>query len=757
MHVDEKELIREIVQAKSPISLQFLTRRFRIKGDDRRAFRMLLAELEHQGKIARVSGKNYTAPSGRSSLILGRLEVTSRGFGFIRPNWTNLKGKPPFEGDLFIAARDLGAALDGDIVRAEYIRSERGRPSGRIQEVLEHAHKRVVGLYQATNARESTVLPRSSRLDRRVVVTKPDPALGVSDFDWVEVEITEFTPAPQPLLGKVIARLGRDEDRGIDVLLVLRDRGIIEEFPKSVEAEVEQLRFDWSKDLAGRTDYRKLPTITIDPKTAKDFDDALSIEVIGKDRWRLYVHIADVAHFVRQGTALDNEAIERSTSVYPTDRVVPMLPTKISNYLCSLVPHEDRLAVTAVMEIDGAGHILNMEFHNSVIHSAYRFAYEQVQEFFDWHDKAGKDAVRPAQMEPFESLDGMLLALRAVARKLRQMRFDRGALDLDIPQATVIFDDKGKVSDLKFYPRFEAHQLVEECMLIANEAVATHLTKKDVPLLYRVHEVADEDRLERLAPVLRIFGIKLGGGKKGITPHDLQAALDKAQELPAGHIVRRLILRALKRAEYDPVNVGHFGLASECYCHFTSPIRRYPDVVVHRQLKSLIERKPLVYARDENDLDGLGEHTSSRERRAQEAEWEAIALKSLEFMKPHEGEEMDGYIAGVQSFGLFVELAEYPVEGMIPRMSLRDDDYDMDDDGIQLVGRRTGRRLRLADRIRVRIDKIDIFAQQMNLSLVSDDNHAPAARIRKTVKRGNDGHERRFTKAPKHASKRRKK
>jgi ribonuclease R len=406
------------------------------------------------------------------------------------------------------------------------------------------------------------------------------------------------------------------------------------------------------------------------------------------------------------------------------------------------------------MEIDQSGKLLRSEFHDSVIHSDYRFSYEVVQEFFDWHD-AKPRTERPAELQAFAEFDDVLLGLRTVARSLRQIRFRRGALDLDIPQATVIFDEKGKVSDLKFYPRFESHQLVEECMLIANEAVASYLTRKDVPFLYRVHEVADEARLERLEPVLKVFGIRLGKGKGGITPHDLQEALEKAQALPAGHIVRRLILRALKRAEYDPVNAGHFGLASECYCHFTSPIRRYPDVVVHRQLKALIAGTKLPYDRDENDLESLGDHTSSRERRAQEAEWEAIAIKSMEFMKPREGEEMDGYIASVQSFGLFIELADFPVEGLIPKMALRDDDYDIDDDGIQLIGRRTGRRLRLADKVRVRIDKIDIFAQQMNLSLISDTNHAPAARFRKLAARGADGHKRRFTKAPKINGKRR--
>jgi ribonuclease R len=731
MNINEAEVVKQIVTARSPVSMQTLVRIFRIKGNDRRAFRGLLAELEQSGKIARVSGKNWTAPTGRSGLIIGRLEVTSKGFGFVRPDWTNLQGKPPFEGDLFIPPREMGAAMDGDIVRAELVRREKTGPIGRIQSVIEHAHRRIVGWYQQTARREGEVHPRSKRLDRRIRVAHPEEALGVKDFEWVEVEITEFTPAPEPLLGRVVSRLGADQDRGIDVLLVLRDRGIIEEFPASVEAETASLEFDWKKDLAGREDYRSLPTITIDPATAKDFDDALSIEKLGEDRWRLYVHIADVAHFVKPGTALDREAIERSTSVYPVDRVVPMLPVRISNYLCSLVPHEDRLAVTAVVEIDREGTILHTEFHSSVIHSDHRFAYEQVQAWFDWHDSAKPGASLPPEFVPFQRLTGELLELRHLARNLRKMRMQRGALDLDIPQPTVVFDDSGKVADLKFYPRFEAHQLVEECMLIANEAVATYLTRKNAPLLYRIHEVADAERLERLAPVLAAFGIKLGRGSKGITPHDLQKALDRAQQLPAGHIIRRLILRALKRAEYDPVNVGHFGLASECYCHFTSPIRRYPDVVAHRQIKALAAKQKLVYHPDDNDLEALGEHTSQRERRAQEAEWEAVSIKSLEYMKRHEGEEFDGFICGVQNYGLFIELAQHPVEGFIPKAALRDDRYDMDDDGIMLVGRKSGRKLKLADKIRVRVDKVDPFAQELNLSMVDDGTTAKASRDRK--------------------------
>lgn len=718
---DEKRVLDAILKSKSPVTLQELVRQFRIKGNERREFRQLLKDLEHRGKISKVSGKNYAPPSGKSSSIIGRLEVTSRGFGFVRPDWTNLPERAPFEGDLYVSPRDMRNALDGDLVRAEVLRKGAEGVSGRVEEVIEHAHKKIVGRYRQKNAREGEVTPRSSRIDRRVVVNTPPKGMGVNDYDWVEVSLLEYPDPPTPLLGEVTGRLGADEDRGIDVLLVIRDRGIIEEFPLSVQQDVEKLDFDWKKDLKNRVDYRKLPTITIDPKTAKDFDDALSIEPHPDGGWRLYVHIADVAHFVKKGSALDHEAQERSTSVYPVDRVVPMLPEQLSNYLCSLVPHEDRLSVTAVMHINTRGAIVSSEFHSSVIHSDFRFSYEQVQEFFD-HEDNKEGAPKAAHFSEFKALFPVLRDCRKIAKTLRKTRMDRGALDLDIPQATVIFDDEGKVSDLKFYPRYESHQLVEECMLIANEAVAQFLTKKEAPLLYRVHEVADEDRLEKLAPVMASFGIRLGGKKGGITPKDLQAALDKAQALPAGHIVRRLILRALKRAEYDPVNVGHFGLASENYCHFTSPIRRYPDVVVHRQIKSIEGKKGLAYRPDDDELDSLGAHTSSRERRAQQAEWEAIAIKSLEFIKRFEGEEMTAYIASVQNFGLFLELEEYPVEGFIRKQALKADRFELDDTGVMLVGRSTGIRYKLADKVKVRLDKVDPIAQQMDLTLVEEES-----------------------------------
>lgn len=723
---DEQEVVKRIQESKSPIALSQLVRIFRVAHTERREFRRMLRDLERRGRIATVRGKSYTAPSGKSSAIIGRLEINTKGFGFVRPDWSNLSGKPPFKGDLFIAESNMADALDGDTVRAEFLREDDRGASGRVEEVLERAHTRIVGQYRQVTRYEGEVKPRSSRIPRRIVVPIPPAALGVKDFDYVEVEITDFPPAPHPLNGEVKARLGEDSDKGIDVLLVLRDLGIYEEFPVTVEEEVKNLAFNWEQDLKNRADYRGLPTITIDPKTAKDYDDALSLERLSGGVVRLYVHIADVAHFVKRGTALDDEARERSTSVYPVDRVVPMLPQKLSNYLCSLVANEDRLTVTAVMDIDTTGKIIRSEFHSSVINSNHRLAYEQVQAAYN---------EIPGAAEPFQDVVPLLLELRGIARILRKARFARGALDLDIPEVKIVFDAAGAVEDIRFYERFEAHQVVEECMLIANEAVAEYLTKREAPLLYRIHEMADQERLEKIVPVLAAFGIRLQQGADGrIRPKDIQKALEQAQKLEAGHVLRRIVLRALKRAEYDPENAGHFGLASECYCHFTSPIRRYPDVVVHRQLKALEKKGPLEYPVDDNDLDELGTHCSQRERRAQEAEWESTEIKAIEFMRRHLGEEFEAYIISVHAFGMFVELVRYPIEGFIKIASIKGDHFRLDDMGIMLKGESSGRIYKIGGKVRVRVDRVNPMARQMDLTLLDQDEKPLFGRRAKGLK-----------------------
>jgi len=713
----EQEILKTLKKAKGPISLAELMRRLGLKSAHRRQLRATLRGLIDDRKVRPLSNKHYALPveRGKQSLVEGRLQITIQGFGFVRPTGERAQGRDEPQ-DIFIRAGDLHDAMDGDLVAVQVTAPAQGdrNPTGQIQAILERAHAELTGWFQRSSSRRGLVTPRNPKIGRVVEVRKKPDTGWPEDFSWVVVHVTEFTSAPQPLVGEIVEELGDDQTRGIDVLLMLRDRGIYAEFPKDVEDEAAHLSTDWKTELPRRTDFREHAIVTIDPETAKDFDDALSIEQLGGKggkRWILRVHIADVSHYVKEGGTIDREAWHRATSIYPVDRVVPMLPERLSTDLCSLRPGEDRPAMTVEIEVDANGDMVRTAFYRSVIHSRHRLTYDQVQALFN-----GSDATLKARLsDVVEPLN----QLRDLARVLRRRRLRQGALDLDIPEPQVVFDAQGRAVDIRYYPRFESHQLVEECMLLANEAVAIHLTKLQWPMLYRIHETAQPRQLKQLEPMLRALGIRVNFKQGNLTPKAIQRALDQAEKRPAGHIFRRLILRALSRARYSPENLGHFGLASDCYCHFTSPIRRYPDLVVHRMLIRHLEgnepprgddRKALM-----DELAETGEQSSAMERVAQEIEWDTTKLKSLEYMQKHIGEEFDGHVAGVQPFGLFMELEDYPVEGLIPVGSLPYDRYQVDDLGVRLVGKRRGRQYQLADKIRVIITNIDLTALEMDL------------------------------------------
>lgn len=706
-------ILREM---ETPLSMREIAHMLHLGKTDKGELRALLKEMESDGTIQQTGGKTWRLPPARKrapNALRGMLQVTRRGFGFVRLDGSSAEAAGV--NDVFISEEDLGPALEGDTVLVRITGNDDRGARGRIAEVVDRRHKTIVGRWQRTFPRGGIVVPRNPLVQRRIRVALPDPALKVENFEWVAVEITEYTRHPEDLLGRIVERIGAGHEQGIDVLLLLRDKGIVAEFPATVEHAAAALKMDTKAEMPRRTDLRGLPVCTIDPATAKDFDDALSIEPEPGGGWRLWVHIADVSHFVRPDDPIDREARDRSTSVYPVDRVVPMLPEKLSNDLCSLRPNEDRFTMTAEMVVSPAGKIEHADFCSSIIHSRRRFAYEEVQAIYDDAPSAPKDVDSVMRQQVF--------LLRDCSRAMRAARMRRGALDLDIPEVEVVFHADGAVSHLELSDRFEAHWVVEDCMLAANEAVADFLTRRKAPLLYRVHEQADPDRLERLIPVLKALGVNLSMSKKDgtITPQDLQAALRSIAHREAGHILRRMILRALKRAEYWPVNGGHFGLASKCYCHFTSPIRRYPDVVAHRQLRAVERAEPLVWSADADgmaELKELGRHTSWREREAQDAEMESNRIKAIEFIKKQEGEEFDGYVAGVQAFGMFVELIPSGVEGIVPIRAMRDDRYDIDDLGIALVGRSTGRRYRLTDKVRVRIAKALPFEGELELEIV---------------------------------------
>ncbi len=720
MILSDETVLATLRNAGGLVTTRELQEFFDLRKNERAELREILRSLESRGYVEQLRGRFWRVVAKRSKnqQLTGSLEVNRKGFGFVRLDDEQIQARGKGVRDVLVQEWDLGDALSGDRVAVEIVQRGPTGWRGVITEVLERANKKIVGRYQRIGSTHGEVIPRNPAIQRMIRVPLPDKGLDVKTLEWVVVDITQFTPFPDSLQGKITERLGASHEKGIDVLLLLRDRGIVEEFPATVERAAEKLALDVAAEIPRRRDCRDLVTVTIDPETAKDFDDAMSIEPLGKDGWRLWVHIADVTHYVRPGDAIDDEARERSTSVYPVDRVVPMLPEKLSNDLCSLRPQVDRLTMTAEMIVKPNGELGECDFYSSIIHSNQRLTYEQVQAVYENEDGA-RDAIVPEALPAIE-------ALRACTEVLRRTRFKRGALDLDIPETKISFHEEGQVRDLGFRERFEAHRVVEDCMLAANEAVAQAMTRRSVPFLYRVHEQADPERLERLRPMLKALGVSLPVEENGaITPHGLQLVLKSIEHREGGHILRRLILRALKRAEYTPRNAGHFGLASKCYCHFTSPIRRYPDVVVHRQLRAMVEDKPLPYPNDDDgkaELAELARHTSFKEREAADAEWESTKIKAIEYMKQFEGDEFEGIVCGVQNFGLFVELKPSGVEGLVPIRTLVDDRYDLDELGIQLVGRKSGRRFRLMDKVNVKIVRADAFASELDLELVQDGN-----------------------------------
>jgi ribonuclease R len=712
MEIREPEILKILRASDGAIALQEIHRR--LPGSDRILLRRMLKAMAKRGEVTCHHGKFWeiASPKKRGKLLSGMLAMTRKGFGFVRLDADSQRANRDMK-DVMISERDLGDALDGDTVRVEVTQTTRMGARGRVTGVMKRTRTRIAGLYQQTSERRGEVMPRNPRLPRRISVPLPDKKLKVENFEWVVAEITEFTEHPDDLRGKVVERLGASHERGIDVLLLLRDRGITEEFPDSVMQAAEQLKVNWTEELRKREDLRDLPTVTIDPVTAKDFDDAISIEPVDGGGWRLWVHIADVSYFVTPEDTIDVEARERATSVYPVDRVVPMLPEKLSNDLCSLRPREDRLTMTAEMVVSPDGELSDIRLYPSVIHSNHRLDYDRVQLFFD---DAKSDSAKP-----FASVHDMLLMVRDCSRALRANRERRGALDLDIPEAEIRFHEDGSVLSLGFAKRFEAHRIVEDSMLAANEAVARELTRRGIPMLYRVHEQADEERLLRLKEMLKALGVNLPVSRDGtVSPKDLQATIATLEGRAGGHILRRLVLRALQRAEYSPKNVGHFGLASKCYCHFTSPIRRYPDLVVHRQVRALAEKSPLPYKKDPDgmlDLEDLGGHCSFREREAEDAERDSRTIKSVEYLKQFEGEDFTGRIAGVVSEGLFIEVEPHAVEGFVHVRALKDDHYEIDPLGIELVGRSSGRRYRLTDPVTVRLIRARVMEGELDLEL----------------------------------------
>ncbi len=648
-----------------------------------RAFREQLRDLERTGEVYRTRGNRYAVPD-RIELVVGRIQLTRKGDAFLRPDRA---GEP----ELFIGQRNLDSAMDGDRVTVRIEGRPRGRaPEGRVVKVLERARPTLVGtLHQTRNF--GFVTPLDRRMTRDILVPSGKDG-GAAEGDVVVVRITQFGDRRLNSVGEVEEVLGPIEDPGVDVLAVLHGHGLPAGFPSEVEEAARRAahRFESPGTRVDRTD---LHVFTIDPADARDHDDALSVTDLGEGVHEVGIHIADVSHFVEEGGELDLEAWRRGTSVYLVDQVVPMLPHTLSSDLCSLRAGEDRLALSLFVRLDQEGRLRGHRFERTVVRLAAGLTYEEVQEVLE--ERRELDPVTDVALR---SLDGL-------AATLRRRRRERGSLDFDLPEARVILDEEGVPLDIQRRVQLDAHRLIEDFMILANEVVARECESRGLPIPFRIHEPPSETRSEELRTFLASIGYQLPRGRP--SPKALQAVLDRAEGRPESTLVSTVVLRSMSRARYAPENVGHFGLASRSYAHFTSPIRRYPDLALHRVVsRCLVDGLAPPDRWGGERLAEMSEHASDRERLAQQAERDSVELKKVEFMQRHLGDEFDGTISGVTSFGLFVLLDRYFVEGLVHVSWLGDDYYVHSAEGHSWTGRRSGRRFRLGDRVRVRVTRV---------------------------------------------------
>jgi ribonuclease R len=513
----------------------------------------------------------------------------------------------------------------------------------------------------------------------------------------------------------VVEVLGYPDERGMDILSLIKEFGLSLSFPQEVEQELEDLpeRID-PKETKERLDLRKKNCFTIDPADAKDHDDAVSLEIKGDGNYVLGVHIADVSFYVKDRSALDGEALRRGTSVYLVDRVIPMLPERLSNNICSLKPHRNRLTYSVIMELTPEGDRVGYQIQKSVIKSKSKLNYDEVQKFFD----SGEASIN------IKGLESDLVEMRKLSRKLLDKRLERGSLDFDLPEAHVVLGKDGRVQDIFEVARLESHRLIEEFMLIANRTVAEHISRLSVPFLYRIHEEPDQEKMESFSDFVSTLGYSFKATGR-IRPKKIQRFLKSLEGKPEEELVNEILLRSLKKACYDPVNVGHFGLAFSHYTHFTSPIRRYPDLLVHRLLKQLQDGLYTVQQQSKmaGRLPKIGEITSERERLAEEAERESIKIKQIEFMQDKLGEEYEGIIAGVVPFGFFVRLDNLLAEGLVRVSSLDDDFYLLDEMGKRWVGRRTRKVHKLGDRVKVQVIRVDKEQKEIDFILAGSQQY----------------------------------
>lgn len=663
----------------------------------------LLAELEEEGEVVKTRTRRFGVPE-RMNLVLGRLEVKSRGFGFVIPE----RGGQ----DYYVGPADMNGALDGDrVIIRPFPKTGEGRQEGEIIRILKRARESVVGLL-STYSTYGFVQPDDKHIPHEIFI--PNEAMGQAvEGQKVVVKITGYPTRHQGMTGKVVEILGFPNDPGVDILSVVRKYGLPEHFPEEVLQEAEQISHEVSvAEIAERVDLRNEIIVTIDGEDAKDLDDAVHVKRLENGHYQLGVHIADVTYYVQEGSKLDKEALRRATSVYLVDRVIPMLPPRLSNGICSLNPQVDRLTLTCEMEFDEHFVRTNYRLYPSIIKTTERMTYRAVREILMDEN--------PETLARYESLYPFFKLLEELALGLKQKREERGAIDFNFAETKVKVDENGKPLELIKRERSIAESIIEEFMLAANETVAEHAYWLELPFLYRVHESPATDKMMALNEFVHNFGFHLKAASK-VHPRSLQQLLESVRGKKEEVLISHVVLRSMKQARYASESLGHFGLSTAYYTHFTSPIRRYPDLQIHRILREWMlagQLSAFHQARWAAQMPEVADHSSERERNATDAERETDLIKKIEFMMDHVGEEFEGVISGVTSFGVFVEL-DNSVEGLIHVSYLEDDYYHYHEKLHALIGERTKRILRIGDRVLIKVQAASKEQLTLDFGLVA--------------------------------------
>lgn len=701
-----REYILEILAGQGvPLATERVCELLDVASSELVAFQRRLGAMAREGQLLQNRAGAWLIPD-KADLIRGRVEGHADGFGFLVPD-----GAVSREADLFLGPKEMEKVLHGDRAICRVVGVDRrGRPEGKIVEVLERANTRVVGRVFSEHG-VWFVVAENRRISQDILLSPPEKgrALKPAAGQVVMVEIIEQPSRQSQPIGRIVEVLGNYADPGMEIEIALRKHELPHEFPKEALAEAKKLPEEVKKpDWKGREDVTSLPLVTIDSETARDFDDAVYCERAGKG-YRLVVAIADVSHYVQPGGALDGEAYLRGNSVYFPRRVIPMLPEKISNGLCSLNSGVERLCMLCDMTVTASGEITGYRFYSAVMFSHARLTYTEVAAALYENDAAAREKLAPL-LPHLENLD-------ALFRVLVKARAKRGAIDFETLETRMIFDDKGKIARIEAYERNDAHRVIEECMLAANVCASEYLKAHGHPALYRVHEGPTPERLAKLRDFLGGFGQQLGGGDDP-TAKDYAKLLENLKDRPDKQLLQTVMLRSLRQAVYSPENVGHFGLAYESYTHFTSPIRRYPDLVIHRAIKAVLERKKYLPNAGENAWEEIGMHSSMTERRADEATRDVEAWLKCYYMQDRVGEEFVGSISSVVGFGIFVALDDVFVEGLVHVSELGADYFHFDESKHMMLGERTGKRYRLADRVRVQVVRADLETNKIDFRLV---------------------------------------